>query len=81
MTPISSKFVEILKSETAENYPKRWSGFATPLGSVLEKQLNVPKEKWHEAVCGMSRKEIMLLAAKALALTYKKQLIAKVETV
>jgi hypothetical protein len=81
MTPISFKFVDILKSETAENYPKRWSGFATTLGSVLEKQLNVPKEKWHEAVCGMSRKEILLLAAKALALIYKKQLIAKVETV
>jgi hypothetical protein len=48
---------------------------------VIAKELNVPKEKWHEAVAGISRKEILLLAAKAIANTYKKILIAKVETV
>jgi hypothetical protein len=41
----------------------------------------VPKEKWTEAVCGLTRREILLLAAKSLALTYKKCLLAKVETV
>ena len=81
MTPVDSKMVAVLKSETGENYTKRWSGFKLQLGSVMEKQLNVPKEKWHETLCGISRQEILRLSAKALANTYKKKLMAKVETV
>ena len=81
MTPVDSKMVAILKSETGENYPKRWSGFKLQLGSVMESQLHVPKEKWHETLYGVSRQELLRLAAKALANTYKKKLMAQVETV
>jgi hypothetical protein len=81
MTPIDSKIVAVLKSETGENYPKSWSGFSVTLGSVIEKELNVPREKWTEAVAGISRRDILLLAAKSLASLYKKSLLAKVETV
>ena len=81
MTAVDSKIVDMLKFETGENYPKRWSGFSTTLGSVMEKQLNIPKEKWTEAVVGISRREILLLAAKSLDNMYKKSLLAKVETV
>ena len=81
MTPVDAKVVSILKAETGENYPKRWSGFSATLGSEMEKQLNVPKEKWTEAVAGVSRRDILLLAAKSLASIYKKNLLAKVETV
>ena len=41
MTPVDATVVSILKAETGENYPKRWSGFSATLGSVMEKQLNV----------------------------------------
>lgn len=80
-TPVQPSIISVLKEETPEEYPKRWSGFAVTVGYAAEKTLNVPKERWHEAVCGLNRAHLMAVGAQSLANVYKKALLAKVEDV
>jgi len=48
---------------------------------VLADELNVPHTSWQEAVTGVHRKELLLLAAQGMAGMYKKAIQAKVEEV
>jgi len=80
-TPVGSKYIGLVKDGTPENYSKQWSGFAVPVGNVMSEELNVPHTSWQEAVTGINRKELVHLAARALAGLYKKSLQAKVENV
>jgi hypothetical protein len=41
MTPLDARVIAALKSETGDNYPKRWSGFSVTVGAVMEKQVPI----------------------------------------
>ena len=48
---------------------------------VMGEELNVPPSAWQEAVTGVHRRQLLLLAAQALAGLYKKAVQAKVEEI
>ncbi len=73
-TPVDASFVQAAKAATPDSYPRRWSGFAETVGSVIAKSWNVPPQNWHEAVCGVERAETIELASKTLAGLYQKAL-------
>merc|ERR1712113_882120 len=54
-TTLEARYVALLKEGTPQNYPKQWSGFAVPIGSVMTEELNVPHNKWQKALTGVSR--------------------------
>lgn len=63
------------KSLTPQDYSLRWSGLLVTVGEVLEKSvLNVNRTDWHAVFTGMSRRQMIYSAAKALAGMYKQQL-------
>jgi hypothetical protein len=73
-TPVDPTFVEAAKAATPESYPRRWSGLAETVGSVVAKEWNVPACQWHEAACGVKRAETIGLAARSLAGLYQRAL-------
>ena len=81
-TPVDSRFVEMCKSSTPDDYPKRWSGLSTPLGSVIAKEWSLQNPgEWQEVVSGVSRQDTLTLAAQALAGMYQRALANKVDNV
>ncbi|NXS06447.1 PRRC1 protein, partial [Neodrepanis coruscans] len=77
-TPVPSQYVQQAKSLTPEDYNLRWSGLLVTVGEVLEKSvLNVNRTDWHVVFTGMSRRQMIYSAAKALAGMYKQQLPPK----
>ena len=50
-------------------------------GEVMGEILNVPPPSWQEAVTGLHRRRLLLLASQALAGMYKKALQANVEDI
>ncbi|XP_027564843.1 protein PRRC1 [Neopelma chrysocephalum] len=74
-TPVPLQYVQQAKSLTPQDYNLRWSGLLVTLGEVLEKNvLNVNRTDWHMVFTGMSRRQMIYSAAKALAGMYKQQL-------
>lgn len=71
MTTVPSAIVTLAMSETSEQYPFKSSGLAVKIGTLLANNLQVPSYEWHEAVTGVSRRTLLLNAAKALAGLYK----------
>lgn len=70
-----SNFYPQAKSLTPQDYSLRWSGLLVTVGEVLEKSmLNVSRTDWHAVFTGMSRRQMIYSAAKALAGMYKQQL-------
>ncbi|KAK1800512.1 hypothetical protein P4O66_005726 [Electrophorus voltai] len=60
---------------TPPDYSLRWSGLLITVGEVLERSVpNISRTDWHQAFTGMSRRQMIYSAAKALAGTYKLQL-------
>ena len=72
--PVDARFIQIAKDATPESYPKRWSGLAETVGSVIGKAWSIPPQDWQEATCGVSRRESLALASKALAGMYQRAL-------
>ncbi|KAK7810311.1 hypothetical protein U0070_009345 [Myodes glareolus] len=71
-TPVPLEFAQSL---TPQDYNLRWSGLLVTVGEVLEKSLvNVSRTDWHLAFTGMSRRQMIYSAAKALAGMYKQRL-------
>uniref|UniRef100_A0A3B3C4F8 Proline-rich coiled-coil 1 n=1 Tax=Oryzias melastigma TaxID=30732 RepID=A0A3B3C4F8_ORYME len=63
------------QSLTPPDYSLRWSGLSVTVGEVLERSLpNTNRTDWYHAVTGMSKREMIRSAAKALAGLYKQQL-------
>ena len=63
------------QSLTPPDYSLRWSGLLVTVGEVLERNVpNVLRTDWHQAFTGMSRRQMIQSAAKALAGMYKQQL-------
>lgn len=60
---------------TPPDYNLRWSGLLVTVGEVLERNVpNVSRTDWHQAFTGMSRRQMIYSAAKALAGMYKQRL-------
>ncbi|KAB1281009.1 Protein PRRC1 [Camelus dromedarius] len=63
------------QSLTPQDYNLRWSGLLVTVGEVLEKSLlNVSRTDWHMTFTGMSRRQMIYSAAKAIAGMYKQRL-------
>ncbi|XP_004609882.1 protein PRRC1 [Sorex araneus] len=74
-TPIPLEFVQQAQSLTPQDYNLRWSGLLVTVGEVLEKSLvNISRTDWHMAFTGMSRRQMIYSAAKAIAGMYKQRL-------
>uniref|UniRef100_A0A8D2FGA8 Protein PRRC1 n=1 Tax=Theropithecus gelada TaxID=9565 RepID=A0A8D2FGA8_THEGE len=67
-TPVPLEFVQQAQSLTPQDYNLRWSGLLVTVGEVLEKSLlNVSRTDWHMAFTGMSRRQMIYSAARAIA--------------
>uniref|UniRef100_A0A2K5HWL9 Protein PRRC1 n=1 Tax=Colobus angolensis palliatus TaxID=336983 RepID=A0A2K5HWL9_COLAP len=70
-TPVPLEFVQQAQSLTPQDYNLRWSGLLVTVGEVLEKSLlNVSRTDWHMAFTGMSRRQMIYSAARAIADDY-----------
>lgn len=77
-TPVPLQYVQQAKNLTPQDYNLRWSGLLVTVGEVLEKSvLNVNRTDWHVAFTGMSRRQMIYSAAKALAGMYKQHLLPR----
>ena len=56
-------------------------GYAETIGEAIEKESGISRRDWHQTFCGVSRREIILLAATALAHSYQKILFSKVDEI
>lgn len=71
MTPVPSQIVTMAEQATPEDYPHKETGLAMTVGNLLANNLQVSHNEWHYALTGVSRKDVILLAAKSLAGIYK----------
>ncbi|GLH10416.1 Protein PRRC1 [Gryllus bimaculatus] len=70
-TPVPAPIVALAHEATPADYPLKASGLATTVGSLMGQNLQVPPSQWHEALTGVPRREMVLIAARALAGMYK----------
>ncbi|XP_047426321.1 protein PRRC1 [Mugil cephalus] len=74
-TPLALDHVQQAQSMTPPDYSLRWSGLIVTVGEVLERSLpNINRTDWHQAMTGMTQRQMIHSAAKALAGLYKQQL-------
>ncbi|OWF46947.1 protein PRRC1-like [Mizuhopecten yessoensis] len=74
-TPIPAEYILKAQDATPSDYPQRWSGLKVTIGQVIEQsQPHIGHADWQTALVGVSRRESLLLAAKALAYMYKERL-------
>ncbi|OCT98496.1 hypothetical protein XELAEV_18010730mg [Xenopus laevis] len=74
-TPVPLEYVQQAQNLTPQDYNLRWSGLSVTVGEVLERSLaHVCRTDWHVAFTGMSRRQMIYSAAKALAGMYKQRL-------
>lgn len=74
-SPIPAEYILTAQDRTPADYPLRWLGLAVTIGQVIEEAMpHIGHADWQNAVVGVSRRESLLLAAKALAYMYKQRL-------
>ncbi|XP_016106622.1 protein PRRC1-like [Sinocyclocheilus grahami] len=74
-TPVALEHIQQAQALTPPDYNLRWSGLLVTVGEVLERSVpNVSRTDWHQAFTGMSRRQMIYSAAKALAGMYKQRL-------
>ncbi|XP_051268303.1 protein PRRC1 [Dicentrarchus labrax] len=74
-TPVALDHAQQAQSLTPPDYSLRWSGLIVTVGEVLERNLpNINRTDWHQAMTGMTQRQMIQSAAKALAGIYKQQL-------
>ncbi|XP_073333928.1 protein PRRC1 [Pagrus major] len=74
-TPLTLELIQQAQSLTPPDYNLRWSGLIVTVGEVLERNLpNINRTDWHQAMTGMTQRQMIQSAAKALAGIYKQQL-------
>lgn len=71
MTPVPNYIVTLAEDDTPGDYPLRSTGYAITIGSLMASNLHVHHSEWHHALTGVSRRDMLLLAAKSLANIYK----------
>lgn len=63
---------------TPPDYSLRWSGLSVTVGEVLEQSLpNINRTDWHQAMTGLTQRQMIHSASKALAGIYKQQLLPR----
>lgn len=72
--PVSSQCVTLAKDQTPPDYPLGWSGYAVTIGQIMGQSLGVHNSQWHEALTGVSRREILFVAAKTIAGLYRSRM-------
>uniref|UniRef100_A0A1B6MA66 Non-canonical purine NTP phosphatase/PRRC1 domain-containing protein n=1 Tax=Graphocephala atropunctata TaxID=36148 RepID=A0A1B6MA66_9HEMI len=75
MTPVPSAIVAMAQEETPADYVTSAQGFKIPIGSLMASNLHVHPSEWHQAMTGVSRREMILLAARSLVNIYKNSLL------
>jgi len=80
-TPVPFSVIQILQKATDESYPLSWSGFSKTIGSAMAELLSVHPSNWHEAQAGIPRGDLLKMAAKTLAHSYKLEMKSKVNDV
>ncbi|XP_070707209.1 protein PRRC1 [Pempheris klunzingeri] len=74
-TPLALDHVQQAQSLTPPDYSLRWSGLIVTVGEVLERTVpNINRADWHQTMTGMTQRQMIQSAAKALAGIYKQQL-------
>lgn len=74
-TPLALDLVQQAQALTPPDYNLRWSGLLVTVGELLQRSRpNLDQREWHLAVTGVSQREMIHSAAKALAGLYKQQL-------
>uniref|UniRef100_UPI00398EBCCF protein PRRC1 isoform X2 n=1 Tax=Pristiophorus japonicus TaxID=55135 RepID=UPI00398EBCCF len=77
-TPVPLQYVQQAQNLTPTDYNLRWSGLMVTLGEVMQRNIpQVNRTDWHIMLTGMSRRQMIYSAAKALAGMYKQQLPPK----
>ena len=73
-TPVPNQYVSAAQDQTPVDYNLRWSGLAVTVGQAIQQQLpQVDHSDWHRIFAGVSRRELIYLAAKSLATMYRLQ--------
>jgi len=75
MTPVPTAIVAMAQEETPEDEQKSSMGLKIPIGSLMASNLHVHPSEWHQAMTGVSRREMILLAARSLVNIYKNSLL------
>ncbi|CAG9795596.1 unnamed protein product [Diatraea saccharalis] len=73
-TPVPGAAVAAASAATTEQYEHSQTGYSVTIGSIMAASLQVHHSEWQEAATGVSRRDLLLLAAKSLAGSYKKLL-------
>ncbi|XP_064164034.1 protein PRRC1 [Anguilla rostrata] len=74
-TPVALEHVQQAQALTPPDYTLGWSGLQVTVGEVLERSFpHVSRTDWHLALTGLSRRQMICSAAKALAGMYKQRL-------
>ncbi|XP_054613667.1 protein PRRC1 [Dunckerocampus dactyliophorus] len=73
--PLALEHVQQAQSLTPPDYSLRWSGLTVTVGEILERNLpNINRTEWHLAMTGMTQRQMIQSAARALAGIYKQRL-------
>ena len=63
------------QDQTPADYNLRWSGLAVTVGTVIQQRtMSASRSDWHETLTGVSRRQMIYLAAKVLAGMYQQRL-------
>ncbi|KAJ8718003.1 hypothetical protein PYW07_005933 [Mythimna separata] len=73
-TPVPAAAVAAAQAATPSDYVHKQTGYSVTIGSIMGASLQVPYNQWQEASTGVSRRELLHLAARSLAGSYKKLL-------
>ncbi|XP_064120499.1 protein PRRC1-like isoform X2 [Macrobrachium nipponense] len=74
VTPVPPDFVSLARAATPADYPFKSTGFATTVGSIASQNLQVHHTVWQETLTGVTRRELIVLAARTLAGLYKSRI-------
>jgi len=72
--PIPNECINQMRFETPIDYAFKSTGYSLTVGAVMAQKLSTLPEEWHQSLVGISRKDILLQSAIALANLYKNRL-------
>ncbi|XP_026743216.1 protein PRRC1-like isoform X2 [Trichoplusia ni] len=73
-TSVAAAAVAAAAAATPSDYEHAQTGYSVTIGSIMAASLQVPHTQWQEAATGVSRQDILQLAARSLAGSYKRLL-------
>ncbi|CAG9133925.1 unnamed protein product [Plutella xylostella] len=73
-TPVPAAAVAAARAGSAAGSAHGDTGFDVTIGSIMADSLKVPHTEWQEASTGVSRRELLMLAARSVAGSYRRLL-------